>query len=437
MKNVKNILITASFIVVFAGCKSNTTPPPTTPSGSGIGPDGGTVTSADGKVKLVIPPSALSSTQTVAIVASTDSNTCPQKVGTLYSLTPNGLQFSKPAILTLPYSDSSLVGSNPKALGVAYKDDAGAWWGVTGGSVDTVAKTATVPISHFSDWTEYASYELTASRPIALTPGTEDIVVAVDGVGPPLSQAPGDPQQLGAGSGTVNTWFVNYIAGGNAQVGTINNTLGPGLIANYNAPAQMPSPNIVTLTADLELPDQSHFTVSLDVALLAKNWLLHWYYNYGFVCGPPSSLFSYDYNGGGTTNRLCDPNGNLSIQGSFSPFGTGVNNADVCADGSGAYSSVNVQLGTAGSVTGATGYYNQTTNAFIVTVNGRNFDIPGLTLVSKAGAAFNQVKPVTTSGNFTNPIHFPSLAPGAEYDYPGDTVSDGQYDNFRWNLTPQ
>ncbi len=202
--------------LAIASCKSSSTNPPSTPTGgAGIGPNGGTVTSADGKVTLVIPVGALSSTQNIAIISSTDSNTCPQKVGTLYSLMPNGLQFSKPATLTLPY-DTTMIGASAELVGVAYLDIDGSWYGVTGGSVDTVHRTVTVPISHFSNWSANLSFEITPASSVVLT-GTS-LGFEVNQVGRPANDPSGQPVKLSNPFALVAAvWKVNG-TGGNATV---------------------------------------------------------------------------------------------------------------------------------------------------------------------------------------------------------------------------
>jgi hypothetical protein len=60
------------------------------------------------------------------------------------------------------------------------------------------------------------------------------------------------------------TWTVNDIANGNATVGTITST-GP-LTATYTAPASLPSPNTVTITA--AVPNHKGLTASTVTTLL-------------------------------------------------------------------------------------------------------------------------------------------------------------------------
>src|SRR5665213_311315 len=235
MRNLKVVVVTSCLALVLCSCHSSSTNPPATSGGAGIGPNGGSVTSADGKVTVVIPAGALSSTQQIAITS--DSNGCPQAIGAGYSLTPNGLAFNAPVSLTWHYADS-IPGSTAAILGLAYQDNAGDWYGVTGGTVDTTQRTLTVPISHFSIWWTYVPYSITPSRAMVLT--GQSLAFQVNETGGPASGPAGPPTKLNPFATLVAQWSVS---GG----GTLDQTSGPTV--KYSAPAQMPSPNLVLLFA--------------------------------------------------------------------------------------------------------------------------------------------------------------------------------------------
>src|ERR1035438_354521 len=60
-----------------------------------IGPTGGSLTSSDGRVQLMIPAGALSQTTTISIQPII--NLCPGGIGLAYDLQPNGTKFAVPA----------------------------------------------------------------------------------------------------------------------------------------------------------------------------------------------------------------------------------------------------------------------------------------------------------------------------------------------------
>ncbi len=98
------------------------TPATSPPAGSAvIGRDGGTVTSADGKVKLVIPAGALGNSETITI-ESIDPAKMPAPLAgadLAYDMKPDGLRFAQPAQISvaLPNSVRQADGSINLKLG--------------------------------------------------------------------------------------------------------------------------------------------------------------------------------------------------------------------------------------------------------------------------------------------------------------------------------
>lgn len=173
---------------ILAGCsKSNTPgdrggpndpPPQEEPDGSGevteagkpdgtpatekaIGAAGGEITSADGKVKVTVPPGVLSSTQTFGIQRVSNTNPLGRQHG--YRLTPHGLRFNKPVQITFPYDEQTLKGTLAEVLGIAYRNEKGVWIALP---VDrnTTAKTITVNTTHFSEWALFAALQLSVAQ---------------------------------------------------------------------------------------------------------------------------------------------------------------------------------------------------------------------------------------------------------------------------------
>ena len=97
-----------------------------TPKGSPltktIGADGGSISSADGRITLTIPPHAVSNTTNFSIQPFT--NTAPGGAGDAYQLEPSGTNFSSKLKLSFKFSDADIAGTTPNNLAVVYEDNA-------------------------------------------------------------------------------------------------------------------------------------------------------------------------------------------------------------------------------------------------------------------------------------------------------------------------
>jgi hypothetical protein len=134
-----------------------------TPVEEMIGPQGGSLTSADGNLTVDIPSGALTSPVNVSIEMITRTLVdVPENASrTAYRLTPHGQQFSKPVKLTFRFADEEFESRTPALSGIAYQDDKGKWKGMGKVQVNEQAKTVSVETNHFSDWTTYETIFLT------------------------------------------------------------------------------------------------------------------------------------------------------------------------------------------------------------------------------------------------------------------------------------
>lgn len=122
------------------------------PSGPGtsrlLDERGGTVSSADGRLTVTVPPGALAAATELSVQPI--SNHAPRGVGSAYRLSPEGTQFPNPVLLTFYLAE----GDGPlSALGVLSQRESGYWIPVEDVRRDEAARTLTVATSHFSDWT--------------------------------------------------------------------------------------------------------------------------------------------------------------------------------------------------------------------------------------------------------------------------------------------
>jgi hypothetical protein len=127
------------------------------PSTVSIGAEGGMLSSPDGRLTVTIPAGAVAEPTTFSIQPI--SNFAHGNIGMGYRLAPEGLVLTKPTTLTFTYADADLLGTAPTMLGAASQSADGLWrW--SGGTIDTVAHTISVPVSHFSDWSLVSNFRL-------------------------------------------------------------------------------------------------------------------------------------------------------------------------------------------------------------------------------------------------------------------------------------
>ncbi|HYE53630.1 MAG TPA: hypothetical protein VD996_02265 [Chitinophagaceae bacterium] len=180
---MKNILLSSIAAILILSCKkgssdggngpggnSNGTPAVTEkgktigdPVQKMIGPDGGTITSADGKMTLTIPAGALETNTSVSMQPI--ESTVPGGIEkAAYRFAPHGIQFKKPAELTFKYKNGDKELFSPELMEVATQLENGTWKVAGKISIDKTAATATVPLHHFSDYDFFLRYYMQDSK---------------------------------------------------------------------------------------------------------------------------------------------------------------------------------------------------------------------------------------------------------------------------------
>jgi hypothetical protein len=210
-----------------------------------IGPEGGTLTTPDGRVSLRVPAGAVTSPTAFSIQPI--ENHAPNGVGTAYRFSPDGAQFQKPLTLTYTYAEGELTTSQPEALRVGYQKPDGTWFGVPGVQVDAAKKQVTVPMTHFSDWSLLEAYALLRSGDADdLLPFGQSTTLTVMEV---VALDNGQESALRLqkfGKERIGPWSV---AGGGSVKPTGDGT------ATYTAPAGPGGPNPVTVSVELTFPN--------------------------------------------------------------------------------------------------------------------------------------------------------------------------------------
>ncbi len=270
--------------------------PAATPAGPAaratIGYRGGALKSADGRIQISLPPSAVYADTEVSIqpVMTDDLD----GIGPTYQLLPEGTQFNTPVTLTWQLSDAELAGRAITEATIATRDQDGAWKAQRGVQYDTAAKVVRVATSHFSPWKmTWADY----LPNIAITPTQDDVSlnkslqlhVAMQDTPAGKSVPSGNQPGAGNASGGVDEdlltapqlceWKVNGIARGNAtygyiypnqdKYGKISPAENKGL---YTAPAKIPQRNPVAVSCEMKTGHSKIMAVSTITITDKKGW---------------------------------------------------------------------------------------------------------------------------------------------------------------------
>lgn len=122
-----------------------------TAEGTSVGPGGGTVTSSDQEVQIVIPPGALS--QETIITIQEAFIPPPGHIGKAYEFGPQGLTFELPVTISITYDEASLpAGLNEVSLRLGTVLNGARWCELLGTTIDTVANTVTGTTHSFSTY---------------------------------------------------------------------------------------------------------------------------------------------------------------------------------------------------------------------------------------------------------------------------------------------
>lgn len=234
-----------------------------TPTGeaitASIGPAGGSIESADKRIRVDIPAGALTSPQTISIQPIT--NNCPSGKGEAFRLTPHGLQFAKPATITFQYTESDLEGTFAEGLAIAWQAEKGEWKSTFSNHVDTLSKQLSVQTTHFSDWSFFKSVFIDPKQAY-IEPGQQVKL----GVYQHLSdkQIEGElsvPYAKPVDAKNIKNWTLN-------GTGTLKPDVSDNYEAVYTAPGYVPADNPVTVSVNIALSNgQKHkFSVPIYIA---------------------------------------------------------------------------------------------------------------------------------------------------------------------------
>ena len=216
--------------------------------------EGGSLKSSDGLVQLIIPDGAVAKKTNISIEPIT--NLLTNGNGPAYRFEPSGILFKKPVQVIFHFDEEEIKDSMQLLMGIAMQDNIGQWFGLKNSVLDSIAKTISGNINHFSDWgrydkikidPSYARLKVNKTRSLTITHvASED-----DDLIEPLTSGSDDMLSplIKRKIPWRAVWMANEIVNGNATEGKISVISKTSI--NYKAPASLPPKNPVAVTADL------------------------------------------------------------------------------------------------------------------------------------------------------------------------------------------
>jgi hypothetical protein len=242
--NVASVKVTCavSLIITAAG----------TPSGAAtsavIGPGGGSLSSSDSRMTLTVPAGALTTDTSVSIQPI--SNNAPGGVGSAYRLSPDGQTFVSPVELTWNYTTSDLSATAPDFLAISYQDAQGHWLRYTNGLLDTQKGTFTISTVHFTDFSDMAWFQVIPSQKRLKVNETFEFGLQYCYLFTPLNGESGCyPYNNKSALCSAEQACPQAVTWAATPGQIVTTHSGDTPTAEYQAPAQVPSPNQAIVAA--------------------------------------------------------------------------------------------------------------------------------------------------------------------------------------------
>lgn len=224
-----------------------------------IGAAGGALTSLDGGLAITIPAGAVA--QDTVFTVTPVSSPAGNAVAT-YRLQPEGTTFAVPVTLEFRAADAGVAYAGLGFLGIALHEEAGTWRWLLDVEKDPAAKSLSVQVAHFSEYSMLQGYQLQPVATTAETGGAAEftVVACADPVQFALmnGETPEEPPEgfpdpllfecrpVYFDGARTDRWSVEGTEGGDATHGTIQANGDFGAV--FNAPEKKPDPATVTVT---------------------------------------------------------------------------------------------------------------------------------------------------------------------------------------------
>jgi len=213
-----------------------------------IGPEGGKIRSTDGLMELTFPPGALTAPTRIGIQPV--ESTSVVSFGNAYACTPDGIHFEKPVHLVMYYTDSVAKRTQRAIRTIEWQDDSGRWTTIEDVHADTVSRSISCEIGHFSTYTPATKFTLRPGFTRVKVKQEKLFILTISGTYP-------DGKRYRSGveanaffwPGHPVEWSVAGVIGGNDVVGHIHSFSADNMNgAIYTAPVAVPA-DLVTVTA--------------------------------------------------------------------------------------------------------------------------------------------------------------------------------------------
>jgi hypothetical protein len=235
--------------------------PDGTPSSATIGPDGARIVSGDGMVELIFPEGALSKPTVITIQPIT--NHAPNGTGKAYWFEPSGTQFAKPVKIIFHYSEEEGESCPPEWKSLGIQQSNGKWSFAEYEEFDSIGRTLTGYIHHFSGVSNLDGVRITFSNhDLRVTQSTLLELVDISGM---VDATAYDLAQLY--NNTPVLWYVNGILNGDEHTGKLRIVELPNygragkyrtkvFQGEYTAPNYLPKIAPVVITAEIYRTDK-------------------------------------------------------------------------------------------------------------------------------------------------------------------------------------
>ncbi|QHT69857.1 hypothetical protein GXP67_26025 [Rhodocytophaga rosea] len=284
--------------------------PQGTPVSVLIGKEGGSISSADGRIKIDIPAGALAGSTNVSIQPV--SNKMFNGIGVAYRLTPAGLQLEKSATYTINYTDAEVEGTNPEALRMAYQNTNGAWKFKEDVTVDAAQKKVTGNLKELKDQALFTKYILIPGKAsVQINEGVELQVRLVSFRIPTGndSEILVEGEEL-ANASKVKSWRLNGQAGPTSGAnGSLSGALGAKM--SYKAPASVPAQNPVAVSVEMDGPSGSKIILISNITVKMFKWVMDVEWLRTSTC-TPGAIAAFTYTATTKIEFELDNNGKIT-----------------------------------------------------------------------------------------------------------------------------
>jgi hypothetical protein len=243
-----------------------------------IGPAGGSLQSADGKITIDIPQGAFTTNTTVGIEPVTNTNIAG--IGQAYRLTPHGEVFAKQLKITYSWaSDADSVGLL-QTLGLSYQAQDGVWRFVGADTYDSQTKTVSFKTTHFSDWALMNRISLSPYHS-SLETGEKQTIKAMifteadmDNLFVPLVNDPDGPYfEPGYPVGTPVPLPSKFIGSWKMTGPGSLTKLNSNHVMEYRAPNAVNGTDEATVTLTLKAPVAGSFVLVSRISIMGDGWI--------------------------------------------------------------------------------------------------------------------------------------------------------------------